>query len=277
MKLSIIIPSCGRTTEVDNLLLSIKEYVAGIVSQLEVLVINQNHNDLLDDIINKYLGHLQITNYKVDFRGLSKAKNYGLAKASGEIVCFIDDDAEFLPGTIDLVLKIFRNSDFDIVSGRCVDRNGKDSVITFDNKESVLDIHSFEGKFVESTTFFKKDIINSYKYDENMGVGAFYGAEEGYDILYQMLKNKVRILYNPNIKLYHPQVIQDYSSPSAIRRSFTYRCGFGYLCKKHGFTSKYWKRVICVAFYIPISIIISPKKTRFYIAELLGLFAGKLL
>lgn len=277
MKLSIVIPTCGRTKELDNLLKSIECYVSPSMPNFEVLVINQNYGGLIDDIIQKHSANIFITNCKVDFRGLSKAKNYGSNKASGDIVCFIDDDAEFLPGSIDIVFNTFRTSEIDIISGRCVDRNGNNSVIQFDNNKSILTIDSFDGKFIESTMFFKSSLLRKYQYDENMGVGAFYGAEEGYDIVYRMLKDGVKILFDPNVRLYHPQTITDYSSSKAIRRSFTYRCGFGYLCKKHKFASKYWKRVLGVMLYIPFLLVIKPEKVRFYLAELLGLIAGKLL
>lgn len=277
MKISIVIPTCGRTKELDNLLCSIEQYVLNSISDVEVLVINQNYGELIDEIIISHSSNMEITNCKVDFRGLSKAKNYGAKRSTGEIVCFIDDDAEFLPGSIDIVIDTFSTTDFDIVSGRCVDRNGNDSVINFENRRSILNIKSFDGRFIESTMFFKKQVLNAYEYDENMGVGAFYGAEEGYDIVYRMLKNNVRILFEPEIKLYHPQSISDYSSTKAIRRAFSYRCGYGYLCKKHCFTMKYWKRFISVICYLPIVMITNPKRVRFYLAELLGLSAGRLL
>ena len=125
--------------------------------------------------------------------------------------------------------------------------------------------------------FLKKKCFQDYTYDENLGIGSFHGAEEGYDLVYRMINDDLKIYYNSNIIFYHPQVISTHTSDREIRRVFTYRCGFAYVCTKHNLLKKYYSRLIVVLLYIPYSLLFRRKTTRYYIVELLGLIAGKFI
>ena len=278
LELSIILPTLGRSKEVDAMLESILKYVASTPVSFEVIVVDQNFSCLLDGTIEKYRNMgFEICQHKVSFRGLSKAKNYGAKLASGKYVCFIDDDAEFLEGTVERSINRLEEGEFDIVSGRCIDRNGNDSTLKFEHKEQVLSLQCFENRFIESTMFFKREICERFQYDENMGLGAFYGAEEGYDLVYRMLNEGVKILFDPEIKFYHPQNFVSRSQPGIARKTFSYKIGFGYLCRKHHLRKKYWKRLLAVMCYLPYLCIFRPKDVKFYFGEFLGLLAGRFL
>lgn len=274
--LTIVLPTLGRKDEVEAMLDSIYKYVYPTSISFEIIVVDQNFSDLLDSVVKKYcnLGFM-ITHHKVSFRGLSKAKNYGAKLAKGKYVCFIDDDAEFLPNTIKLAFSELKNESLGAVSGRCVDRNDIDSVVKFSDKDSFLTIKDFEGKFVESTMFFKRTLTEKYQYDENMGVGAFYGSQEGFDIVYRMLSEGVNIKFISNLKFYHPQTVLCHESTAAVRRSFNYRCGYGYLCKKHNFNFRFYSRLIKVILYTLVLVFYRPRRVKFYFAEILGSLVGR--
>ena len=125
--------------------------------------------------------------------------------------------------------------------------------------------------------FFRREICERFQYDENMGLGAFYGAEEGYDLVYRMLREDVKILFDPEIKFYHPQNFVSRSDAGLPRKVFSYRIGYGYLCKKHHLRKKYWKRLFSVMLYIPYLAVVRPKEVKMYVGELLGLIVGKVL
>lgn len=276
--LTIVLPTLGRLKEVEAMLGSIYKFDVDPMLKIEIIVVDQNFSDLLDELVVRYSQQkYPILHHKVSFRGLSKAKNYGAKHARGKYICFVDDDAEFLEGTINMAIKLLETNKYDIVSGRCIDREGNNSVINFENKSSELSLNCFENRFVESTMFFRKEICDRYSYDDNMGIGAFYGAEEGYDLVYRMLCDNVRIHFEPSICFYHPQTVTSYVGDSTVRRAFTYRTGYGHLCKKHGFRKKYWSRLIKVCLYIPYLLCFKPKNARYYFAELLGLLVGKYL
>lgn len=274
--LSIVISTLNRKNEISFLLESIYKNISCNI--YEVIIVDQNFSDLLDDIVAEYSNLMTIRHFKVSFRGLSKAKNFGIKKSFGEYIIFMDDDAEIIPGSIELGIKSL-NSDIhlDAISGRMVDRNGADSVKKFSDNFGVLNLKDFEDKFIESSMMFRKSCLSEEYFDENLGCGVFHGAEEGYDLVYRLLKGSHKIIYNPAIKFYHPNTISSHSSESEIKRVFNYRCGFAALCRKHGFNKKYYSRLIKVFMYIPYLTIFKRKYLRYYIAELMGLITGRIV
>ena len=274
MQLSIIIPTINRKNELEALLTSIHNYVKSI--SFEVIIIDQNSLGFLDDVIIKFKDKFEIYHYLADFKGLSKAKNYGVKIAKGKYLSFPDDDCIIFSDTYKKAFEILIHENFDIVFGRCIDSNGEDSVLKFKKKSYKLNKHNILGGFVEATGVIHKRIFEKgFYFDEKMGAGCFHGAEEGYDWLYRIFtESDVEAYYCPSIIYYHPQVLFDKGSPHAIKRAFTYSCGNAYLCKKHKFFLRYFKRITLVVFSLPVYLLINKRKAKYYFSELLGLLSG---
>ena len=270
--LSIVIPTIGREKEVRLLLQSISDTIPDRISY-EIIIVDQNADDLLLSAIHD-ANNLHINHYKVSFRGLSKAKNYGTKQALGRYICFPDDDCRMLENSIETALNLLNTNQYDMVTGRCADEDGNDSILKFHKSYADLTIDNFEGKMVEPAIFAKRELMLEYRFDETLGVGTFHGAEEGFDLIYRLLKDNIRIFYSPDICLYHPQVILDKSEPKSILRAFTYRCGLGRVCVKHKLYRKLLKRLFAVLLFIPFCAVFRRNSLRFYLAEMLGILSG---
>lgn len=272
--MSLIISTIGRQKELDELLNSIVINLIGF--SYEVIVIDQNPKGFIDEIIEKYKSHMIITHCNVDFKGLSKAKNFGAKIAHGDFLSFPDDDCKIFSDTYSKALNNIISKKVDIVFGRCVDSEGKDSVLRFKKTPYILNKDNMLGGFVEATGIINKRVFEQgFFFDENMGAGCFHGAEEGYDWLYRILTgSSIKAFYSTEIIFYHPQVLLDKGSIQALKRVFTYSCGTGYLCKKHKFYYRYFKRLALVFASLPIYILINRKKGRYYFVEFLGLLSG---
>jgi glycosyltransferase involved in cell wall biosynthesis len=277
MQLSIIIPTINRRIELEELLNSIQNYVIDI--PFEVIIVDQNPSGFLHEIINKFKEILNISHHLVSFKGLSKAKNYGAKKANGEYLTFPDDDCKIFPETYSKALGLMVSKNVDIVFGRCIDASGYDSVLNFNKQSYILNKNNMVGGFVEATGVIHKSIFEKdFYFDEKMGAGCFHGAEEGYDWLYRIFsESDVEAYYCPSVIYYHPQVLLDKGSDHAIKRAFTYSCGNAYLCKKHKFYARYFKRLTLVVFSIPVYLFINQKKAKYYFSELLGLLSGVII
>ena len=270
--LSIVIPTIGREKEVRLLLQSISDTIPDRLLY-EIIIVDQNADDLLLSAIHD-ANNLYINHCKVPFRGLSKAKNYGIKQASGRYICFPDDDCRMLENSIETALNLLNTNQYDMVTGRCADEDGNDSILKFHKSYADLTIDNFEGKMVEPAIFAKRELMLEYSFDETLGVGTFHGAEEGFDLIYRLLKDKKRIFYSPDICLYHPQVILDKSETKSILRAFTYRCGLGRVCVKHKLYRKLLKRLFAVLLFIPFCAVFRRNSLRFYLAEMLGILSG---
>jgi glycosyltransferase involved in cell wall biosynthesis len=277
MQLSIIISTVNRKIELQELLNSIQNYVKDIT--FEVIIIDQNPSGFLDESINKFKDTLNISHFLVPFKGLSKAKNYGAKKAKGEYLTFPDDDCKILYDTYSKALETIVSKKVDLVFGRCIDATGNDSVLQFKKESYFLNTNNMLGGFVEATGVIHKSVFEKgFYYDENMGAGCFHGAEEGYDWLYRMFSSSlIKAFYNYEVKFYHPQVILDKGSSHAIKRAYTYSCGNAYLCKKHKFYFRYFKRLFLISCSLPIYFLINRRKAKYYCAELLGLLSGLII
>jgi GT2 family glycosyltransferase len=58
----------------------------------EIIIIDNNSTDQTPEFINKYLKILPIKAFKSFASGYSKLYNLGIQKASGKLLCFLDDD-----------------------------------------------------------------------------------------------------------------------------------------------------------------------------------------
>lgn len=272
MELSIIIPTINRDIELDQLLNSILKLN---LRNYEIIIVDQNQDNRIDSIIKRHLKSLPIYHHKVTFKGLSKAKNYGTDNASGDFICFPDDDSEFSTDTVEIALKQLHNDKtIDILFGKTQDRGGNDSVIKFSNQSGFLNLSNFEGKFVEATMFARTMLLKEYRFDENLGAGTFFGAEEGYDLIYRLLKAKKSLYYDPKIKFYHPQTIIDKSDYSSLMRVYSYRKGFSYACLKHKMYIRLFSRIILVSSGVVLFLPFNRSKSYFYLVEFCSLITG---
>ena len=276
IKLSILVPTIGRIKELQDLLQSIQK--ANIQFTYEIIIIDQNNANEIDNIISEFLAVLPIKHHKVFFKGLSKAKNYGVKVASGEFVSFPDDDCKIFANTYSLAFKNLERENADMVFGKCIDEMGNDSVLSFKKDPYILSKDNMLGGFVEATVVCKKIIFENFQFDENMGAGTFFGAEEGFDWMYRILtQSNLKAYYSPDIMFYHPQVILEKGDYASLNRVFKYSCGTGYLCKKHNLKGKYYKRLLLVYAAILLYSLKNRNFYKYYKAEALGLKSGKTL
>lgn len=269
---SLIVPTINRDIELKKLFDSLSHSTN---MNFEIFVIDQNQDDRVEKI-EKMFSNLEITNIKVNFKSATKARNYGIQFATGKYVIFPDDDCEFMPDTLATILEVIEETGADMVTGRCVDRNGNDSVAKFSKKECFVNMKNHQGKYVEVTECFKNEIIKEYMYDEEIGVGNFYGSGEALDQMIRMLQDNIKIYYSPSIQFYHPCKVVNYSRMSEIRRSFFYASGFSYVCRKYHL-SYAKKRLLKLIPYIIYCIVLKHSKLNYYLAELAGLLSGFIL
>jgi glucosyl-dolichyl phosphate glucuronosyltransferase len=85
--ISIIIPTIGRAEEMRRLLIS---FEAQTMDPLEIIIIDQGEGEMR--LLTKEFVSLPIQVINVDEASLTKARNFGVEKSTGDIVGFLDDD-----------------------------------------------------------------------------------------------------------------------------------------------------------------------------------------
>lgn len=90
INVSIIIPSSGRRLELLKRAIKSAIVVNGSI-ETEVLVILNGHDGMSFDLDIAYV-HPLVKYYKIQDGNVSKARNYGLKNAQGDLIRFLDDD-----------------------------------------------------------------------------------------------------------------------------------------------------------------------------------------
>ena len=272
MKLSIVISTLGRVAQLQDLLVSIARFCADV--KLEVLIVDQNAEDLLKPLTGRSWP-FPLVRYCVPFKGLSKARNYGVDRAKGEYVIFADDDMEMLSGGIERAIEVLdARPDLIAVSGKMVNRQGKPVVAKWSDSAAELSYKRFYGFFVEACLLFRRVVFDRFRFDERLGVGCYHGAEEGADLIYRLLLEKCRLYYDPKICFYHPEKTGDRGSEDVLRRVRSYARGYAGFCLANRLWSRLaWKIALCIGYSFAMAPV-RPVESRYYRAKGLGMIEG---
>ena len=157
-KVSIIIPAynCQNT---------IKKAISSLVNQtydnLEILVINDGSTDNTNDIVNSIMSlDDRIIYYKNNNQGVSETRNFGLSKASGDFVMFLDSDDYYMQNTIEICINNIVSSNSDLLIFGMVFNNVSDGIKTIKGIKSdiTMEIQDLRINFEH---FYTNNLISS--------------------------------------------------------------------------------------------------------------------
>ena len=230
-KFSLVLCTINRKEEVDKFLQSLSRQT---LSEFKVIIVDQNKDGLLDPVIAKWRELLTIEHFKVDFQGLSKARNFGIKYIKEGLIAFPDDDCEYHPSTLENTYIFMRqNPKASIVIGKQCSKtcHANESILT--QVEEIKDpLNIFKSKAISFTIFARLSDINQLGpafFDEKLGVGAGtkWGSGEETDFLIRAHRLGITIFKQPAIEIFHPVKI---SSP---RRCLHYGLGRYKVIKKN--------------------------------------------
>ena len=107
-RISVIVPVYNTEKYVEKCLDSI---VNQTFQDIEIIVVNDGSTDHAEEKILKYPS---IKYYKKENGGLSDARNYGVSKATGEYIAFVDSD-DYLDINLFAELEPYMNQEIDLI------------------------------------------------------------------------------------------------------------------------------------------------------------------
>lgn len=115
--ISVIMPVYNSEEFLEKCIQSILEQT---YSEFELIIVDDGSTDRSWDICCKYANNdTRIRCYKVSNRGVSEARNYGLFRATGEYIRFIDSDDEMPKDSLEKLIQPFlSNKSVDLVIGK---------------------------------------------------------------------------------------------------------------------------------------------------------------
>ena len=149
MKVSVIVPVYNVYNYLDKCL---KSLVNQTLRDIEIIVVNDGSPDNSQEIIDKYAKkYKNVHSYIKENGGLSDARNFGIEKASGEYIAFIDSD-DYV--TYDMYEKMYKKA----VSGN-FDMVVCDLNYVYEDSDKINRVSS---NLENDTTNIKKAMLNIY-------------------------------------------------------------------------------------------------------------------
>ena len=235
---SLIVCTIDRVDPLDRLFRSLAEQAFG---DFEVVLVDQNGDDRLQPLIDAFGGRFAIRRIR-SAKGISRARNNGMAAARGAFVCFPDDDCWYRPDTLAVAARLFAdNSGLAIVTGRTLDAEGKVSLSPTGEMPLTVTRWNYLACGNSNSIFVRRSALAAIGgFDEDLGVGSdspFQSGEEA-DFLLRAIAAGQGLRYFPQLCVHHDQVISDYG-PRQVERARKYGRGFGALMRKQRFSFPY--------------------------------------
>ena len=106
IKLLVGIPTLNRADQLKNTLHSI---LRNTVLPQKIIIVDQSENEKTKHIVNYFREKLNIEYLKVNYKGLTKARNEVLSYAKDfDVVTFLDDDVELDKNYFEEIVKAFQ-------------------------------------------------------------------------------------------------------------------------------------------------------------------------
>jgi glycosyltransferase involved in cell wall biosynthesis len=274
MTFSLIIPTKGRVEEVARLFESLS---AQSLQNFEVILSDQNDDNRLDAVVQTFKGPGRVLHLKSS-GGASKARNDGLNRATGEIVCFPDDDCCYPPQLLEQVAEFFQaHPEYGYLGGRSYADDGSDAASRHSREASPIQRLAIYSQCIEFAFFIRRAELGPIRFDENMGVGSVspWHSDEGPDLMLRLEEHGIRGYYDPRFAVWHPKPVHEYNE-KAIDRSYRYACGTGYFLRKHRYPVWFFA-YLTVRTFLGIALAcltLKWNKARFFLARIRGRWRG---
>lgn len=216
----------------------------------EVIVVDNASRDSSIDELKRYGSRITLIQNKEN-RGFSAGNNQGLAKAKGEYIFLLNNDAILQDNTIDqLILFLKEHPTVGAVGPRLLNPNG-----SIQQTGSILGQWMYRADQPRKVSFLSGAALMAKKslLDELDGLDeAFFFYNEDIDLCKRILKKGLKLAYLPNAPVIHYGGVSTKTRKAAsIVEGFQ---GGLYLCKKHYPKLVYWLYKLILFIYLLIAI-----------------------
>jgi len=231
---SLVLGTIGRTDELRVFLDSLD---AQTYRNFELILVDQNQDDRLSPILAPYADKFPLVHVRTEKKGLTRVKNLGLELASKDIIGFPDDNCQYPTDFLQRAAWFLtKNPEWDGMTGRSTDEDGRDSYLKFDKEAGALNKYSAWKRGAAYSIFVRADRTRGVRFDEEMGPGAGteWGAGDETDYLLQLVERGASLFYDPGLVAVHPQPVTP-DNEDALHRAYSYGCGASHTVRKHKF------------------------------------------
>ena len=233
---SLVVPTCGRTAEIDRLMRSLVAQKADSIGRdtLDVLVMDQNQDERVASVVARYEGDVAVRRIRCRYKNCSRAKNEGVGLAVGRWILFPDDDCWFDAGFFcRLRDKLQKLPDSTALFVRAYDPRLRVDLISYPRREVLISNNNRERAFLglQIGQVYPAAVVRNIPFDEEIGPGeARWPGGEETDLALRVLAANHSIVFTPELMVFHDMVDGQVMSINKVRR---YAVGFGAVCRKN--------------------------------------------
>ena len=157
--ISVIIPSFNQGQFIEETLISV---IGQQYPNLEILVIDGGSTDNTVEVLKKYTDKISYWHSKKD-KGQADAINQGIHLSSGDVICWLNSDDMFMPGTLLDVGKRFQSytSECYFVYGAAVNIKNGDQIVSRNQIPTSFDASklTYFDYIVQPSTFWTRKLF----------------------------------------------------------------------------------------------------------------------
>jgi len=210
---------------------SIRASLSQKIKPVNVFLIDQNKPELyLPDYITSNEIFVRIT---TDKTSVSAARNSLTIPEKVDWIFFCDDDGYPCEDYSEKLLEIVsKNPDMEIFAGSIIREDNNDFYTLRHKKGGSMRLFRYTKNLMGSNFVIKADTFEKLgKFDENFGVGSYWGSSEETDFCWKAYFAGVKMEYFPELKVYHIPPF-NLSVKKGFKKAFGYGIGKGALVYK---------------------------------------------
>jgi glycosyltransferase involved in cell wall biosynthesis len=225
----LVVATVDRTAEPERLLASLERQTH---SEFRIVLVDQNDDDRLAEVIRQHPS-LEIEHLHAN-RGLSRARNAGLARLNGDVIAFPDDDCMYPDDLLDRVAHRFAaDPSLGGLTGRAADMSGRSSP-SWPLAPTEVTRENMWNRAISFAIFLRASVVSAVgRFDEELGLGSGrpWSSGEETEYLVRAVDAGARIEYDTELLVPHDEKAY---TPAALRIAGA-RDGasVGYILRKH--------------------------------------------
>jgi GT2 family glycosyltransferase len=203
----------------------------------ELIIVDNNSSDNTKEIIENFINKSDLNvKYVIErHQGLSHARNMGIHEAGGNIIAFTDDDCIVDRYWITSISKEFHSGESIAgIGGRVLLYNKMDrpvSIRVYEEKIVLSSINRIFNLIIGCNMAFARPVFDEIgMFDTDFGAGTRLASAEDSDFLYRAYKKGLKIIYSPDVLVYHNHGRRNDEQINALNKGYALGRGAFY-CK----------------------------------------------
>jgi glycosyltransferase involved in cell wall biosynthesis len=272
MRVSLIVATRGRSAELATLFDSL---LAQNVAPLEVIVVDQNADDRLAPVLERFRDRLALRHLRSPIANANNARNLGLRHATGGIVGFPDDDCWLPDGVLARVCAAFdADPRLQVLTGPAASPEGGLGSGRWRTDAGPITLGNVWTSVIEFNLFLRRETALALGgFDEALGPGTRFGSAEGNDLVARAIKAGRAARYDPALRIVHPD---KRLTPVAAARAGLYGAGLGVALARHAPGIATWAPFLIrpIGGMLLAALRLRGLEARYYAATLAGRLRG---